>query len=465
MANNNLLSRDVWSILESIYVTEGTKGCFEYLRNNKLPFIPKSTITSHMSDYKIKFNPQASTSVATEEKVVSDDSIRESVRYDLKLKSLQSERDIYKRKYEAAIKDASLESRVLDLLKSYRDVVPTPKLKQLNVDTPKIVSTKETIAIILTDWHVGETVSAEAMHNANKYDIPTFLARMEEIAASLIDICFHKLQGYKFQELRVYLTGDLVNGMFQAMHDELIITQSADLAETVYGAATVLVQFIARMLEYFETIHISAAPGNHGRMQKKPMAKMQHLNWDIIVPQIASTYFAGEKRVTWNIPNSFFFIDEVRHQKILGFHGHQVKGWASIPWYGINKTVNNLTDLIDTQYARTIENAVRKGLDIDLNDLRSLRINHVVMGHFHTEAIFDRSIDGEIIAGPCLKGADEFTLSAGFRPASAGQTMFGIHENHGITHRWRLNVQDVYEPKGDFSWYSGGVLGDTWGNL
>lgn len=368
---------------------------------------------------------------------LTDEDVARVVTHERQLESLRREATTWKRKYEEAIKGDSLDHTIADLMREYRSAMPVPKLKGDSSRTPKLVRTKESICLLLSDLHVGETVSAEAMHGINRYDIDVFMARMERLAELVEDICFDHLTGYEFEELVIYGLGDLVNGMFGAMHDELIVTQAADLMETVYGLAYVLVQFIARMRRRFARVRSKWAPGNHGRMSRKPWAKGASLNWDMVVPQIVSSFFAGDATVEFDIPDSFFFVDEIRGQRVLGFHGHQVKGWSGIPWYGIKRFDENLTGAL-----------AKVGVDID----------HIVMGHFHTEAIFDR-VRGEVVASGCVKGADEFTLSAGFRPAPAGQTMFGMHEDHGITHRWRLDLQNAYEPTGVFEWWPGGTLG------
>lgn len=381
---------------------------------------------------------------AVKEEDLSDEGIAEIAKHDKALHAARAEARTWKRKYEAAIKETSLEETISELVREYQgqlvSAVAFPGAVTGEPRPARLVNARESMCLILSDLHVGETVTGEAMHGINRYDIDVFLARMERLADTVESICFDNLTGYEFEELVIYGVGDLVNGMYGAMHDELIITQASSLMETVYGLAYVLVQFLARMRRSFAKVRTCWAPGNHGRMSRKPMAKMQEMNWDMIVPQIVSTFFDANSGVLFDIPDSFFFIDEVRHQRVLGFHGHQVKGWSGIPWYGIKRFDENLTGTL-----------ARAGTPID----------HIVMGHFHTEAIFDR-VGGEVIAGPCMKGADEYTLSAGFRPAPAGQTMFGIHDDHGITHRWRLDLQNAYEPRGEFKWWPGGTLGSAW---
>jgi hypothetical protein len=368
-----------------------------------------------------------------------ESTVADEVTRDLEFEGLRREIRIWKRKYEEATRRHSLEQTIAGLMRDYRQAMPIPKVS-IPSRVPRTVRTKESLVLLLSDLHVGETVDAEQMHGVNKYDIDVFLARMELLADKIEEIAFDHLTGYEFEELVVLGLGDLVNGMLGAIHDELIVTQASDLMETVYGLAYVLVQFFARMRTRFARVRTYWAPGNHGRMTKKPMAKDAHINWDMVVPQIVSTFFAEDSGVEFNIPNSFFFVAEVRGQRILGFHGHQVRGFASIPWYGINRFVGSLAEVLAD---------------------RDIRIDHVVMGHFHTEMIMDR-VRGEVIASPCMKGADEYALSAGFKPVTAGQTLFGLHEEHGVTHRWRINLQQAYEPRGLFQWYPGGALGDLW---
>lgn len=356
-----------------------------------------------------------------------------SVDHDIEIKAYKREVDVLRGKYEEVTNRASMDQILGNMLIEHRERMPTPTLKSLNVENPKLAQSEESIVLLLTDLHVGEVVSGQAMHNINKYDVPTFLARMEALHDKIVMICFDRMQGYKFPELVIYCLGDLINGQFAVMHDELLVTSAYSLMETVYGTAYVLTQFIASMLEYFETVRLVPAPGNHGRMTKKPWAKEATMNWDIVIPQIVSTKFWQEPRVKFSFTDSFFFLDEVRGWRNLGLHGHQIKGWAGIPYYGINRIVGNLDEVL-----------IHNGIEV----------HNVVLGHFHTQAVLDK-VGGQTIIGPCMKGADEFTLSAGFKPSPAGQTMFGMHEEQNITHQWRLNLQDAYEPRGFFEWWDG----------
>lgn len=428
---------ELWREAERVYADQGLKAAHAVI-TRLVPRFRTTAVSQHMAVRGIKPGIPLPDTSAPEPEAAE---LEAEVRADRRIEALTREVRIWRRKYEESIKRASIEDTLAELLRDYRQAMPVPKLTTVNTEAPRGVDIKETIVLLLTDLHVGETVDGTAMHGVNRYDVDVFLARIETLYERMISICFGALRGYKFEELRIYCLGDLINGSYGSMHDELIVTEASNLMETVYGAAYVLVQFVARMLEHFERIVICAAPGNHGRMVgRKNWAKLPELNWDLVVPQIASTYFAGEPRVQFKIPQSFFFLDEVRGQTFLGAHGHQVRGWAGIPWYGLNRFFGNLTEVLES---------------------KDQRVDHVVLGHFHTEAISDR-IKGEMIAGPCLKGADEYTLSAGFKPAAAAQTMFGVHAEHGVTHRWRIDVQDSYEPRGVFSWYPGGSLGEIW---
>lgn len=397
---------------------------------------------------------------------LSDEEVSQQVEHERQLESLRRENRILRQKYNAAIKGGSAQDELLTIMERYASDFPTPKFRPDQVRNPKLAKIDETLVLLLSDLHVGETIQPSVLHGGNRYDIDVFLARMELLYEKLVGIAFGALQGYQFEELVIYSLGDLVNGMYGVMHDELITTQAAHIGEVTFGLAFVLAQFIAKLLQRFQTIRFVAVPGNHGRMSRKPTAKNPELNWDVIVPQILSMQFKGDKRVKFSIPDSFFFVDDVRHNRFVGLHGHQVKGHSGIPYYGIQRALGGLTEMVDSMSLRALQQRIDGGDDdIDLStDLRTLRVNHVVMGHFHQEAKFDR-LDGEIIMAPCMKGSDEFSLSSGYRPNRAGQTLFGVHADHGITHRWRIDLQDAYEPKGEFLWWPGGTLAESFAGV
>lgn len=439
-------NEELWKRAAEVYPDGGARAVQKILREAGYPDITLSTIRDHMSSrgvFRRRARPPESIPISESAEEITDEMISVEVKHEQEIEGLRRQVRTWKRKYEEAKKRGSLDTEILSLMRDYQASFPVPKVKKPNTEAPKRREIRETLVLLLSDLHVGEFVSPESTHGINKYDISVFLARMERLMDRVHAIAFEALQGYTFEELVIYCLGDLINGQFGAMHDELIVTQASGLMETVYGTAYVINQFLVNMLQYFERIRVVAVPGNHGRMTKRQWAKDAEMNWDSIIPQICSTQFSGSDRVSFLVPNSFFFIDEIRGQRFLGLHGHQIRGWAGIPWYGINRIIGNLDEVF-----------AHNGPEI----------HHAVMGHFHQAASVEK-VKGEVIATGCVKGPDEYSLGAGVKPSPASQIIFGVHADHGITHRWKIDLQDAYEPSGILEWWPGGTLGDAFANL
>jgi len=102
--------------------------------------------------------------------------------------------------------------------------------------------------------------------------------------------------------------------------------------------------------------------------------------------------------------------------RFLQTHGHDVKSWNSIPWYGLNRLVTNI-------------NALEAS--------RGTPIHHYLFGHFHTEASLPHAA-GESFINGSLIGGNEFSINAMGKAGQPTQWLLGVHKTHGVTHRWPI---------------------------
>ena len=85
-----------------------------------------------------------------------------------------------------------------------------------NVKIPKIVnlSREKEIVLILSDWHLGETIVSEELYGINNFNKEVLFKRADQIFEQ-----FHKhCKNIKVNNIRIYLLGDLLSGN---IHDEL----------------------------------------------------------------------------------------------------------------------------------------------------------------------------------------------------------------------------------------------------
>lgn len=185
---------------------------------------------------------------------------------------------------------------------------------------------------VLSDWQLGKRTPS--------YDSNVCADRIRVFGEKVIRLTDIQRKDHPVKHLRVHVLGDLVEG-------EMIFPGQAHLIDAslyqqvVESGPTILVSFLRQMLAHFETVHVSAVIGNHGRIGRKGDFNPQ-TNADRMLYRITQRILEGEKRLTWDIPSipnerAWYAISRIGNYSALLIHGDQFRGTAGIPWYGLMK--------------------------------------------------------------------------------------------------------------------------------
>jgi hypothetical protein len=154
---------------------------------------------------------------------------------------------------------------------------------------------------------------------------------------------------------------------------------------------------------------------NHGRLTRKNQAaEGGENNWGYVVAHYIKQYASRFNNVDVRIHAKPSTIVRVGSERLLTFHGHQIKGWAGVPYYGFER--------------RVAMEAVKR------MNAQDSGFTKLLFGHFHI------SMDGMwFMTGGSLSGTNAFDHSCG-RHSPAHQTSFLVHEKHGLFDfcRWWL---------------------------
>ena len=275
----------------------------------------------------------------------------------------------------------------------------------------KPVKTSEEVVILLSDIHYGEVVSNEAMLDSNSYDTLVAKQRLDKWFNAIRAI-LNKLSGYNHKKINLFLLGDMVNGM---IHEEL--KSGTCEVDQVLELGEIISQIILELSKEYD-VDVSAVVGNHGRFNKKPSFKKKYNNFDYLVYKFVETRCEKLENVTFTIPKAGMMIKEINGHNFLLRHGDsKVQSFAGIPFYGIQRASNKITQTIAY--------------------LKDTFIHYEVLGHFHTTNVLEK-VGGSIIMNGTLKGGDEFALESMLTSSDAKQTIFGVHKEHGKT--WQFDV-------------------------
>lgn len=267
------------------------------------------------------------------------------------------------------------------------------------------------LVVHLSDWHYGEVVDPQEIMTLNAYD-PEIAARrvyqLEKLILTAVDVIG---RAHPIPECRILLLGDMVSG---AIHSELVETNDLTLYEQWAQLALLLAQFVLRLASKFEVVQIDGVPGNHGRTTQKPSAKRAYVNWDYLTYQTLALMLANQPNVRCNFPRSPIASTEIRGHTYLLWHGDSIKSWAGIPFYGIERAIARVRELMQ---------------------VKGIQFHYAAIGHFHNTAGIDRAV-GEVLMNGSLKGGDEYSVNKLFTYAKPTQLLYFMHEEHGKT--WQL---------------------------
>ena len=193
---------------------------------------------------------------------------------------------------------------------------------------------EEVAVAVLSDWQLGKRTPS--------YDSTVCAERIARFGEKVIRLTDIQRKDHPVKHLRVHILGDIVEG-------EMIFPGQAHLIDAslyeqvVESGPSILAAFLRKMLANFDSVHVVAVIGNHGRIGRKGDFNPQ-TNADRMLYRITQRYLEGEKRLTWDIPSipnerAWYAVSKIGKYSCLLIHGDQFRGTAGIPWYGLNKKV------------------------------------------------------------------------------------------------------------------------------
>lgn len=314
-----------------------------------------------------------------------------------------------------------LRTRVADLerkLRAERDTTGEARLLALAlteaiaaVDPPKMVykpvkktASPLTCVMHLTDLHEGEVTKLDEVDGFGEFNPDIFTRRLNQFGQFVIDHVAIQRAGYNIPRLHILGTGDYISG---DIHDELKVTNAYPAPEQAVNAGLKIGALVAMLAPHFETVTADLITlDNHGRLTRKNQASQGgENNFGYVVAHIVQQYVSRIKNVAINIHAKASALVPVGPERYLLFHGHQIKGWAGLPYYGFDRRI-------------AMEAVKRMGVP-------DAAFTKMVMGHFHV------AVDApNWVIGGSLSGTNAFDHGCG-RHSRAHQTTWLVHPKHG----------------------------------
>lgn len=343
---------------------------------------------------------------------------RELISRDRKIARLEEEVRLLRRNYKAQTRETAGMDALVEAIYSVvpempKAIVP-PKYK------PKGKEIEDESAVLcLGDWHYGQVVDPEQNGGISAYNVVIARDRIRFTIDTAIKLATEKLQGYRFNNLYVFGLGDWVSGI---IHKELEITNEIVIVEQILEVSNLLAEALLKLAMVFPHVHFVNVVGNHGRVEAKPYWDNKAINnYDYLVGKIVERQLAKQPNITFNLPKSFWALQEVENTRFLVTHGDSVKGWGGIPFYGLQRLYTKM---------RTLQQDY--GADF----------HHIVCGHLHNPNEFT-IVRHKMFINGALVGGDPFSIGAISAACDPVQLFFGVHPRRGITWRFPITSLDI----------------------
>lgn len=206
------------------------------------------------------------------------------------------------------------------------------------------------------------------------YDAAEGAKRLHLYVQKVVEIIEIKRSGSQIDELHLYLGGDIVEGEYGNYPSQPYDTESSVIRQAMKEAPDIFEALIYYLLKHVKTIHVYCVPGNHGRGASFKQTRHTETNWDRVFYWLLRDRLLGsdekpDKEMRKRIPvffvpegDQFWAIDRVWNWGNLLVHGDQIRGWAGIPFYGVQKKSHGWADAMPKDW------------------------DHLLFGHFHTYA-------------------------------------------------------------------------------
>jgi hypothetical protein len=276
----------------------------------------------------------------------------------------------------------------------------------LNRSRPKSGKRGATPVIMASDWHIGETVSAEETLGRNVYNLEVAAKRAANFWDNTLWLRDRWAEHETCDDTLIALNGDGVSG---SIHPELAETNEVGLVEQ---CASYVELTAPGIIEHSKRVHrliVTCVHGNHSRVTAKSQIKT---GWANSLEALAFRWLrdrlAHLENVEWIIPRAEGCAVDVHEYRLQLQHGTQIKSQGGIG--GI------LVPL--TRWAT-----------------RAASAHYYLFGHFHQAECY-----GKVVVNGSLIGDSAYSKWLGLEYREPEQVMFSVDARRGLRHFERVSV-------------------------
>lgn len=335
---------------------------------------------------------------------------------EVELERMARQRDLVKERdlLKAVAGEKSFRAFLEGVMRDVAPVLPPVAIPE----TPQLSSSisRESMLFVDSDWHAYEIVRADRTMGFNEFNSSILCERVRRVTTSRIAIKQRlELGGWYFPEANVALNGDMISG---TIHELERHSDASNVIHAVFSTGMLLSLSLRELAQHFQRINVRCTSGNHGRLPdaRRVQQKDPTRSWDTAIYLYAMMALRDVTNITFDIPDSYFAIYEIEGFRFLQTHGHDIKSWNSIPYYGIDR------------FGRNVQ---------ALHNSRRERIDYFIISHFHSAGGVPAA-GGETFVNGSLIGGNEFSIGALGKCDKPSQWLFTVHPEHGVASRWPI---------------------------
>ena len=322
----------------------------------------------------------------------------------------------YAKNREAVLMKASTDMIIEDMMealetKSWEHYQPNP----IEIIPHNTNYSEETIVLMLSDIQAGTYISKEATGGLNEYNWSVLEEQFDVLFNTLEEIVVRHKMVAPIKNLHIHFIGDLVEGfdIFKGQLNNI----DHDIAHQVIDLVDLVAEFLVKCRTLFEHVHVVGVPGNHGRIGPKG-ENPHYVNYDYIIYRFVQKLLKNYPEFTWQISESWWQVDTIYDYNFLMFHGDDIRGWAGIPYYGIDRAAKNYRELLESI---------------------GVRYDYMEIGHFHMPSELAGVTTEKFING-CWPGGTVYSMKGLGTANTPVQKLFAVHPKQGVTYRYPIRL-------------------------
>jgi len=325
-----------------------------------------------------------------------------------KVHQLESRIRTLRRELKIVRESRTTDDRLLELVHSVADASKVRKpVKPLKRPKRKNQNLAGWGTLFLSDLHWDEVVDPAQIEGLNEYNHEIAVERLQNTFSTSGDLLMNHMAGAYYDGLVVMLGGDMLSGN---IHEELRRTNDAPITESVLTLADELTAGIKMLAKEFPRIYVPCVVGNHGRYDRKPLAKGRvQENYDWLVSQLVARNLRDVDNVDVHVSEATDLQFKLYNTTYRLTHGDQFRGGGGIG--------GKWPTLFRGDY-RKRKRAEKTGGGYDI----------LCMGHWHAYG----SVEGLVVNGS-LKGYDEYAYISNFDYEPPTQACWITHPEYGMT--------------------------------